>query len=157
MKEANFNTEIVNSIKDAGHWAYKIPDMPRVPGLLRFIPDKPCDIIASVGGRTVAIESKQFKKWQALGMRHLEDSQIKNLDEIVKDGGKGFIFLNIRIKGDKELGIKRENKCLIFEWNEFKLLNIVGSIKKLDLLHWAYIEGKLKRFDLSEFLDECKR
>jgi hypothetical protein len=152
IKEAIFNTEVKNSINYFGEWAYKIADMPRVPGL-RFNPDKPCDIISNIDGKFVAIEGKQFKKWQSLRLSHFQDSQIENFNQLLSQGKENcYVFLNIRISSDKDAGIKRENRCIIFKWKELKELIKERGIYAKELKELTYIEGKNKMFDLSEFL-----
>jgi Holliday junction resolvase len=115
VRESTFNTEVVNSLKAEGFFAYKIPDTPAsiVRGL-RYSPEKPCDIVASIGGKFVAIESKQIKKIQAFGLRDFRESQIDSLNKIVRDGGKAYAFLNIRVHGDKEF--KRLNLLVGLNW-----------------------------------------
>lgn len=157
MKEAMFNTEVKNSIIWLEEWAYKIADMPRVPGL-RFNPEKPCDIVANVDGQFVGIEGKQFKKWTSLGIRHFQESQIENFDKLLAQGKENcYVFLNIRISGDKDAGIKRENRCIIFKWKDLKeRFETLGSIYAKDLKELPYIAGKKKMFDLTEFIEEIK-
>lgn len=157
MKEATFNTEVKRSIIHFGEWAYKISDMPRVAGL-RFNPEKPCDIICNIGGKFVAIEGKQFKKWESLGLRHFQDSQIESFNKMLSQGKKHcYVFLNIRISGDKDAGIKRENRCLIFKWEDLKKrFEEGGSIFAKDLKNLSYITGKNKIFDLKRFIEEIK-
>jgi len=88
LNEKHFNTEIVNSLKDQGAWAYKIPDMPSslmIGG--RFNPDKPCDIIASVSGRFVGIEGKMLKEMKGISLSLFRDGQVDSLNDMLKSGG----------------------------------------------------------------------
>jgi penicillin-binding protein-related factor A (putative recombinase) len=136
MREAQFNTELVNSLKYWGAWAHKIPDLPAsMAAGLRFTPDKPCDVVGGYG-KFFAIESKQIKKFEAFGMRFLRDSQIKELNSIIERGNRAFIFLNIRIKAVKGK-VKRENRLVIFDWKEFRELK--ETIKKADVEKLPYI------------------
>jgi hypothetical protein len=156
MKEAKFNTEVKNSVIASGGWAYKIADMPRIAGL-RFNPEKPCDTLASINGKFVAIEGKMFKKWEALGLRHFQDSQIREMDALNENGNDNcFVFLNIRISGDKDAGIKRENRCIIFRWSELRVGLEDRSIFAKELKELPYIAGKKGLFDLSEFIKEVR-
>jgi hypothetical protein len=112
MKENVFNTEVVRSLKLENYFAYKISD---VQGS-RFTETKPCDILAcDLKGNFIAIESKQIKKWAGLTARLLRDNQIITLDKAVKNTGKAFVLLNIRINGVK--GKPRENWCVVFDWS----------------------------------------
>jgi hypothetical protein len=115
VRESLFNTEIVNSLKAADYFAYKIPDTPAsmVRGL-RYTPEKPCDIIASVNGRFTAIESKQIKKIQCFSIKEFRDIQIESLDKVVKDGGRAWAFINLRVPTDKEF--KRLNLLVGLDW-----------------------------------------
>lgn len=120
MKEAIFSTEIVRSIRHHGGWAFKIPDMPITKELLkitRFTNAKPCDIVSTFNGQFVAIETKQFKKWEALGVRHFRPEQLSGMTDIVANGGRAFVFLNIRIKADKIKKLMAVNRLLVFDWS----------------------------------------
>jgi hypothetical protein len=167
MREANFNAELVRSLKRHGAWAYKIPDSPvsRMTFRTQFTPEKPCDILAIHRGRGIAIESKQIKKFEAFNaMTALRPNQIKALDEVLVTGrGRAFVFLNIRIKAVKG-EVKQENRVLIFDWKEWRGVFESGSIKQKDLIALPFISGKSVRknpqqkdteiqYDLTEFLE----
>lgn len=112
MKEAEFNSEVVRSLKHLGYFAYKISD---VMGS-RFTPEKPCDILAcDLKGRFIAIESKQIKSWKSLTGKMLRDNQIVTLDKSVKITGRAYVLLNIRIHDVKNK--RRENWCVVFDWS----------------------------------------
>ena len=115
MRESKFNTEIVNSIKSKGYFAYKIPDTPAsmIMGL-RYSPEKPCDTIACINGAFIAIESKQIKTIEGIALRHFRDTQVESLDTVVKNKGIAFALINVRVPKDKELG--RLNYCLGLDW-----------------------------------------
>jgi len=147
LRESTTNTEIVNSIKAAGHWAYKIPDFPQsmIAGS-RFNPEKPFDIVAFIAGRAVAIEGKQFKKYQAFGERHMRPSQLEEFNRIVdRDAGRAFVFLNIRQPRP------RLNRLLIFDWKNLRERFKDGSIKMRELEAQQYLEGRKKLFNLGGF------
>jgi len=149
VKEGQFLTEVKHSFNDVGCYAYKIPDMPSgfVTGF-RFNPDKPYDMVVGLKGDFAAIEGKLLKKFEAFGMRHIRDCQIKGLDEVVSTGNRAYIFLNIRVSGDKEKRIKRANRLLVWEWENFKERCKDGTIKKKELEAWPHIVGSKKRFDV---------
>lgn len=114
MREQTFTTEIMNSLKSYGFWAYKIPDAPysRMKDAgLRFIPPKPCDIVACKDGKFYAIETKQMKKWEKLSIDTFTLSQITNMTNIVKAGGVAYAFVNVRIKKESI------DELLIFKWD----------------------------------------
>lgn len=151
MKEAVFNTEIVNSIKDLGWFAHKLTDTPRVPGL-RFISEKPFDIFAVAHGTPIAIESKQFKKFQGFSIRYLRDNQIEYLDKMIASGGRAFVFLNVRIPTIKGVQ-KRENRCYIIDWAKWDR----NQIPVKDIKDMPFVEGKNGKFDLLNFLRDFNK
>lgn len=150
MRESKFLAELVHSLKSDGAWCYKIPDTPTSMVLgLRYTPEKPSDIIGCYNGKFFAIEGKQIKQYKAFGMNAMRPSQISNLNDIIAKGGRGFVFLNIRIKGVKG-ETKQENKLVIFDWKDFSKLQ--ESIKKRDVENLPCIFGSKGQFDLSVFL-----
>jgi hypothetical protein len=149
MKEAKFNTEIVNSLKDCGAWAYKIPDMPSslmVGG--RFNPDKPCDIIACVRSRFVGIEGKMLRDYKAISLSLFRDNQVQSLDAMVEASGLAFAFINIRITESP-----RVNKLIIINWSKWRDTLKERTVPKRTVMTLPYIQGTKGRFDLSDF---CK-
>lgn len=161
MREANFNTETTNSLKAGRAWAFKIPDSPTSWTMrrTRFTPEKPCDIIFCFGGRFGAIESKQMKKFQAFGLRHLRENQIRNLDRVTATGGRAFVFLNVRVRGKrgavvkgKWTGANYENRLIIFDWKVWKPLFEILPLSGKEVQSLAFIRGKKGLFDLSSFL-----
>lgn len=131
MREAQFNSEVVKSLKHWGAWAWKIPDMPvSMLQALRFSPDHPCDIVAAYQGRFLGIEGKMLKKYEAFGIRHLRPAQIRELDSMVDTGNDAYIFLNIRITAP------RENKLIILPWKEWRDALHTASIKAEELRAW---------------------
>lgn len=155
MKEAIFNTELKNSLIEAGATAHKIPDMPTGRGVgMRFNPEKPCDlffIYKRIGG---LIEGKQIKKFEAFGLRNLRPNQIRALDDNAKKGNPGFVFLNIRVSASE--GVKAENRLIIFEWKKWRKNWEIESIPATVLKDFPFIQGKHGRFNLTEFLQEVK-
>lgn len=115
MRESIFNTEVTNSLKANGWFAYKIPDTPASMVIgLRYTPEKPCDIIASVNGKFTAIECKQIKSIKCFSIRDFRDIQIESLDKVVRDGGRAWAFINLRVQKDKEF--KRMNLLIGLDW-----------------------------------------
>lgn len=156
MKEAIFLTEIVNSFKDHDCYAFKIPDMP-TSMMFRFNPDKACDIVVGYGRGFLGVEGKMSKKFEAFGMRHVRESQQGHLDDMVRTNNEAYIFLNVRISGDKTKGVKRENRLIMFPWAEFKIHEEeFGSYKQKEIMAMPYVKGSKKRFDLTEFLKALK-
>lgn len=137
MREATFNSEVVNSIKHWGGWAHKIADLPASLTFgLRYVPEKPCDILACYHNRFFAVEGKQLKKFEAFGLRHMEHAQIKELTDIVKRGNKAFVFLNIRIKAVKGK-TKHENRLIILPWE--KIRDLKETIKQKEIMALPYV------------------
>ena len=154
MKEATFSSELMESLRLMGAWCYKIADSPAswTKGITRFTPEKPCDIIACLGGTMIGIECKQLKKFQAFGRTQMRDSQVKALGEIVAAGGKGYVFLNIRIKAIKGKQ-KPENRLIVFDWAKWgERLSGNDTIKQKDLMAWTHATGFKGLFDLTQFL-----
>lgn len=141
MRESKFNAELINSLDHWGAYAYKIVDLPasRTMGL-RYVPEKPCDIFGGYHGKFFAIESKQAKKFEAFGIRHLRDAQIKHLTDMVKRGNRAFVFLNIRIAAVKGK-VKRENRLVIFDWAD--LSQKVDSYKQKEVMGMPYVSYQL--------------
>lgn len=137
MRESQFNTEMVQSLRYWGAFAYKLADLPAsLTRALRFTPDKPCDIIAGFAGKMVGIESKQMKKYEAFGLRHIRDSQVEHMNAMIAAGCRAFVILNIRIRAVKG-ETKHENRTVIFDWKEFREQK--ESIKAKDLKSLPYI------------------
>jgi hypothetical protein len=155
MKEAFFSTETIRSVRYHGGWAYKIPDAPITKEILkitRFTNAKPCDIVCCFGMKFVAIETKQFKKWKALSKHDFRPEQIEGMTNIVNQGGRAFVFLNIRIN-TKEL---YENRLIIFDWKTWGPILSTGSVHAKELKERVYYSSFMvdeKRiFDLTEWL-----
>ena len=143
-------SELKRSFDAYDCWYYKIPD---APINMRFQIEKPFDSILVRDGKFIAIEGKALKKFEAFGMRHLRPSQIKNLEAITKQGARGYVFLNIRVSSNPVEGVKRENRLLIWEWEEFKRATKNGSIKQSGVISHPYIKGSNKFYDLQDFID----
>ena len=157
MREAQFNSEVMKSLKSHGYWCYKIPDSPAswTMDRTRFTADKPFDIVAcTYGGQMIAIEGKQTKKFESFGLKNMRDSQIENLEKVHKLGGKALVFLNVRIKPDKSKGQKRVDRLIPFEWTEIR--DRKESFKKQEIMDRQYIEKKTfgdeRLYDLGEYL-----
>lgn len=131
MKEKQFTAEIMHTLSQAGIWAYKLSDSPTswTMSKTRFTPEKPCDILSCVRGKFVAIETKQIKSFKAFGLYDMRPSQIESLDAIVEVGGRGFVFLNIRLPNDFRTGQKRDNRLVVFDWVYLRERFAKGSIK----------------------------
>jgi len=147
VRETQFNSEVIKSLRAEGAWCYKIPDSPTSWTMrqTRFTPAKPCDIVGCYLGEFFAIEGKQMKKFQAFGLRQLRDGQIKSLNEIEAAGGKAFVFLNVRIKRPLT------NNLYVFFWPEYKLIWENGPLKKRDLEGLIPIKGGKGVFPLADF------
>lgn len=156
MKEAFFTTEVGRSIRHYGGYSYKIPDAPitkEILKLTRFTAAKPSDIVACIDGRFVAIETKQIKSWKALSIKHFEPEQIKGMTSIVANGGRAFIFLNVRINIK---GQPKENRLLIYDWAVWgeRLAEKSFFAKELKVrpYYTSFIVNEKRIFDLSEWL-----
>lgn len=146
MNEKLFNTEVVNSLKHEGAWAYKIPDMPS--SLMaggRFNPDKPCDVVGCAEGRFIGIESKQFKEIKGFSLRYLRYNQVDSLNQMHEAGGRAYVFLNIRVASP------RENRLIIFSWGKWRDVLETKIVPKKLIMELPHIKGKKKKFDLEDF------
>jgi len=157
LKENEVNTEIVNSIKRMGYWAYKIPDpsansFGKVQATVR-----PFDIIASINGKSVAIETKIITTpYKKFSIDMLEPHQITNLSE---HDGYGFVFLNLRRY--VRMGPLKESTNTLFiwdwvKWSDFLMHGISFNANELKqdmmkLMCTMVTTGKKKHFDLTEF------
>ncbi len=142
--ENQFNTEMKNSIELHGGWAYKIPDTARFGGM-KFISEKPCDIVASFRGRSYLIEGKLMTKWGSFDKSWLEKSQVKHMTSASLQG-KSFchVALNIRIPKEKI------NKVILFAF--FPLMaGRVYSVKELK--SFPGLEYRDGYWDLSTLFD----
>ena len=59
-RESAFLNSIRKSFEAQGHFYFKMPDMPHLPGAARFDIKKPFDVFACVEGHAIAIEAKSF-------------------------------------------------------------------------------------------------
>ena len=153
MKESVFQREVVNSFKEYGGWAYKIPDMPigkqhkGKSAHFRFNVVKPFDILAMYNLRSIAIECKQMKLFGSFKLSHIRDSQIKALTEIEESGaGLSYIFLNIRIAKPYE------NRLIIMPWWVVQLALDDGNISREAIESCPFVHGKMGLFDISGWL-----
>lgn len=156
MKEAKFTTEIVRSLRHHGGWAYKIPDAPITKEILkitRFTAAKPCDIVSCFDSLFVGIETKQLKKWEALGIRHFEKEQIEGMTNIIANGGRAFAFINIRIN---KKGQPYENRLIVLDWaiwgERLKAKSIFAKELKERDYYKSFIVDEKRIFDLTEWL-----
>lgn len=147
MRESNFTTDVMKSLRRVGAWAYKIPDAPssKITGL-RFTISKPCDIVACIDGKFIAIETKFKKKFAALSMRDMQDSQLVNLTNVLKNDGIALVFLGIKEKGKK-------TKLLIYDWQTLGSRFAKNeSIAAKELREHEFIEAdEDDQFDLTEW------
>lgn len=134
-KERSFLTELKKSFQGCGAFFHKITDFPHFQGMAtRFDLAKPFDAFVILGGRAIAIEAKSMNDFQAFGMRHLRDCQVKGLDEVSAAHGEAYVFLNVRRAGNKEKGVTRVNRLFMFQWDYFKAhCEYHGSFKKVVL------------------------
>jgi hypothetical protein len=148
VKEAVFSTEVIKSVQALGHFAFKIPDMPRGP-LTRFIPSKPYDLQITCKGRSVAVECMQFNIWKPLTLDTFQPSQIQNLTKHINIGeAYSFIFLNIRIPREK-------SRLYIFEWAELYKRLKMGPMSQdeIEMLYESLTAHK-NLFDLRSFFKD---
>lgn len=138
MRETNFQNQTLKSIRKLGWLAYKIPDMPKGP-LTRFIPPKPCDIIADLNGFTL-IECKLFKKLEALTADKFSPSQLAALDEAVQKSLKAFVFLNFKAPAGLYTP-RRVNAVLILNWKEYGPKIRAAGIDKNQILELVEQRG----------------
>jgi len=140
MRESIFVTELRNGLDALGlaSWSYKIPDAPYSQiATMRFIPEKPADIISMIGGSGLLIECKQIKEWKAFGMKDLTKSQKRNLFLFNRAGGTSLVALNVRIPGQTPL-------YLFFEFNAFQEKERFMAAELKTLEYQKYQAGEIQ-------------
>jgi hypothetical protein len=149
MKESTFCTELIKSFRNAGAYAFKIPDSPASYGgvKMRFSAGKAFDIHAVHCGVPLAVEAKLYKSFKGFGLNQLRDEQIDSLNAYWEAGGKAFVALNIRIPASREQKQKRENRLLLFEWP----LRFHG---KAEIEEYPFIPGGNGLFELDGWLKQ---
>jgi hypothetical protein len=148
-REKVFLTELRDSFVKYDAFFHKISDSFHGPGsAMRFDIPKPFDVFVAFQGTPMAIEAKVLRKYEAFGVRHLRDCQQEGLDSFARHG-TSWVFLNIRHSGDKMNNIKRINRLLIFNWEWLKK---EGTVKKVDLLEWPFIDKAGGVFPLGDWL-----
>lgn len=112
MKEVNFNSIMVRSLRNISLHAHKIPDMPFRGNGTRFIPQKPYDIFAVGHDGFLAIEGKLVKPktkstYSKFSFNKIEKHQFDNLiDANERKMGVGVLALYIwRSNKIKEVNI----------------------------------------------------
>ena len=115
MKESLVCTRVVNSIKEQGHWAFKIPDMPHIPGA-KFNRNKGVDIVAGVEGRFVAIEVKikdYLPRTIDSFLNLFTPGQIKAMEEIRNTNGGGVWVFFCHYKPNRRASLRVHDLYLI--------------------------------------------
>lgn len=112
MRERTFQGEVEKSfrlLKGIAHYQ-KIPDsFPPAPTKcwkcgsvvkprMNFTPPKPYDGFAAVKGAFLAIEFKMLTEARGWPLSSLSAHQVKNLIEVERAGGSGWVWINIRTK-----------------------------------------------------------
>lgn len=148
MKESVFCSELIKSLKQAGCYAFKIPDSPASYGgaKMRFSAPKQFDIHAVFSGVPLAIECKLYKSFKGFGLNQLRDEQIDALNAYYEAGGSPYVALNIRVPAVKGTQ-KRENRLLLFEWP-------MRFHSKQEIMEYPYTEGYKGLFDLLGWLNQ---
>lgn len=144
-REKVFLTQLRDSFRNFGAFFYKIPDTGGSE--VRFQIKKPFDAFVVLRGTPIAIEAKFQREYKAFGIKQLKDHQIEALEEFSRHG-ESYVMLNIKHQGDREKGLKRMNRLLIFYWEYFKQKE---TYKKAELLECFYVEAKGGVFDLSKW------
>jgi len=143
MDEAQFLNELKHSFHDAGCYFYKIPDPPFVPkGGGGFTPSRPCDALAEVNGKLIAIEAKVQLDGKPWVFSKLRDSQRQGLAKVESYGkNKSFVFICFK----HARGIYT---CAIVPWG---MIGERGSIKP----DWGMSVPRVnERYDLIPWMEE---
>jgi hypothetical protein len=126
--EQEITTAIQCAIRAEDHrtWVYKIPDSPTAE---RFMIPKPCDLVGSIGRYFFGAEVKAKPGRDAIGMRDMRPSQIKNLNLMERGGNFAVVLVYYRLLGASQGDTEHRLYC--FEWPRFKSLceEGGGSIK----------------------------
>lgn len=105
--EGEHTTALIKGIQRGGGYAYKIPDP---VGSFKTNP-RPFDVIACVGGKSIAIECKWAKEPKAFGLGEFSETQQKSLTSHLKAGGVSLAVLFTKYDGRIIL--------LSWRWEEF--------------------------------------
>jgi len=137
MKESEVCTKIVNTINDAGHWAFKIPDSIATPGT-QYTREKAFDITARIGYHPVAIEVKireNLPKDIKTVYNMLTKGEKKHLPKFYDDG-KGFAFVFLCVFKNNRKASLRVHDLYLIPWRYLVLgeypetMDCVKCVKK---------------------------
>lgn len=141
MLEKNFCTIMTRSIKEAGGWAYKIPDV----GMSL----KPFDITGVYKGKALGLELKWIQKPQAFNLQRWETHQVENLLEVWKSGGWAALIIGV------DWG--RQDKRIYF-WKNEELIGLKQrrderrNILKKEFEALPYILMKNQKIDIDRLI-----
>jgi hypothetical protein len=168
MKESQFHREVINTFEDYGWWCYKIPDSIKTAET-RFIPPKPCDLIA-IDQNPILIECKILKKIGRINKKFFANTKEKKQDipfteyhqikelKSFKDttGNPAFYFINIRIpyKINELIIIEIDELIAMFEYRDY--LSKESVEEKIELAIPGY-KKMFKSILFEDFLDYCNK
>lgn len=153
MTEATVCTRLVNTFLDAGHEAFKIPDMPKTAGT-KYNRVKGYDISASIRKDAILIEAKVYKARQLPKRvdtlkKLFTDGQINRFDRVTANGNAhcfGFIIVYARDVIKKV----HVHELFVIPW--------------ADIMHGAYdptkykaVKCKKERYQLQAFFESFPR
>lgn len=144
-RESAFLTSIRKSFEAQGHFYFKMPDAPHLPGQARFDIKKPFDAFACVEGHALAIEAKSFDGLQCVALRHFRENQVEGLTKWDKSKGLAFAFVHFKLGRGKE-------GFYAIPW---PLMLKKGRFVALELESMPRFEKKTSEelYDLSQFFD----
>jgi len=145
MKESIVCTRIVNGFLEAGHEAFKIPDMPRTAGT-KFNRKKGYDITAAINREAICIEVKinpSLPKKLSSFLKLFTPAQIERFDRVTKNNSAycyGFLCV---FKNNRKASLRR-HELYIFDWTQIMRSNYLPQYKKP-------VKCYKERYDLSQF------
>jgi hypothetical protein len=117
VKEAQVCTEIVNSLKEQGAWAWKIPDAsPMLRAQQRYIPARAFDIIAIYKGMPLAIEVKLIRTGGGLSSDRITQFERDSLLAAAEAGCRSFLAIAYAYKPGKKALAKGAPKWVRELW-----------------------------------------
>ena len=126
MNEKEVCTRIVNTFLDAGHEAFKIPDMPRTAGT-KFNRVKGYDISASINYKAILIEAKIRKanslpKTLSTFRKQFTPHQLKRFDRVTINNN-AYCYAFVVLFKSSPIPAKRLHELYIVPWSDIVLDN----------------------------------
>lgn len=150
MKESQVCTRIVKEINEKGHYAFKIPDMPRTGGT-QFIRKKPCDIVCGIQQTLIFIEvkvNKSFPGSKRALLNLLTTSQIVAANEVEQKGAALYYIFLCRYKPSRKAS-ERIHELYVIPWDLALQFDRKGIRERIRLKPHRFKKGQ---YNIDRFL-----